>query len=183
MAIEALVARYGLLAILAGAGIEGEAVVITGGVLAQKGLLPIWGVAGAAAVGSCLVDQIWFWLARRYRDHRWVQKARTRPAFARALRALERYPISFILAFRFVYGLRTVSPVAIGTSAIRSRLFVPLNMLSAAIWGPTLAWAGYAFGNAVDPWLHDMKTVVLVALGVVLAVPILFFVVRAVRSR
>jgi membrane protein DedA with SNARE-associated domain len=182
LALEALIARYGLLAIFAGAGIEGEAVVITGGILAQRGLLPIWGVALAAATGSCLVDQLWFWLARRYRNLRWVRAAKAKPAFARALRWLERHPKLLILSFRFIWGLRTVTPMAIGTSAIPSRTFVPLNIVSAAIWGPAIAWAGYAFGNALDPWLHDAKSVVLAALGVALAMPLLILLVRALRS-
>ncbi|MDO6412785.1 VTT domain-containing protein [Sphingomonas sp. BIUV-7] len=182
MAIEALVARYGLIAIFAGAGIEGEAVVITGGVLAQKGLLPIWGVAAAAAAGSCLIDQLWFWMARRYRDHRRVRAVMARPAFARAIRLLERYPTSFILAFRWIYGLRTVSPMAIGTSAIRSRTFVPLNIVSAAFWGPAIAWAGYAFGKALDPWLHDVKSVVLGALALGGGIALVLLLVRWHRA-
>ena len=178
MAIEALIARYGLLAIFAGAGIEGEAIVLTGGVLAHEGLLPIWGVAAASAAGSCLVDQLWFWLARRYRDHRLVRAARCKPAFARALRLLERFPTAFILAFRFVYGLRTVSPIAIGSSTVPSRKFVPLNIVAAAIWGPAIAWAGFAFGRALDPWLREMKTVILVACAVALAGAMLFVLLR-----
>lgn len=183
MALEALVARYGLLAILAGAGIEGEAVVITGGVLAQRGLLPIWGVAAAAAAGSCIVDQFWFWLSRRYRDSRWIRAATNRPSFARVLRWLERHPKALILSFRFIYGLRTVSPVAVGTSNIPSRIFVPLNIVAACIWGPIIAWAGYAFGSALDPWLHDIKSVLLLAFGVLLIIPTLILLVRAIRNR
>lgn len=162
---------------------EGEAVVITGGVLAQRGLLPIWGVAAAAAAGSCLVDQLWFWLSRRYRDHRWVRKATHKPAFARALRWLERYPKPMILSFRFIYGLRTVSPVAIGTSTIPSRTFVPLNIVAAAIWGPTIAWAGYAFGSALGTWLHDLESLILLAIGALLVVPLALLLMRAIAGR
>lgn len=186
MPIEALVARYGLFAIFAGAGIEGEAVVVTGGLLAQKGLLPIWGVAIAGAAGSCLVDQTWFWLARRFRDHPRVQAAKARPAFARAMRWLDRYPTAFILSFRFIYGLRTVSPIAIGASDIPSRTFVMLNMLAAAIWGPAMAWAGYAFGRAVEPWLHDVKSVILIAAALAaggLAAALLYRLGRAALAR
>ena len=39
MTIEALVARYGVVAIFLGAGVEGEAAVVTGGVLAHQGLV------------------------------------------------------------------------------------------------------------------------------------------------
>jgi membrane protein DedA with SNARE-associated domain len=184
LAIEAIIARYGVWAVLAGAGIEGEAVVVTAGILAHKGLLPIWGVAVAAAVGSCLIDQLWFLLGRYFRASRWVQAAKVRPAFQRALRILEKHPTPFILAFRFIYGMRTVSPIAIGTSAVPARTFVPLNMLAAAIWGPLIAWLGYLFGKALDPWLHDVKSIILIAAGVAVMIAVGGLAVRwIIRAR
>jgi len=146
-----LIARYGLLAILLGAGLEGEAVVVSGGVLARKGILPFWGVAAAAAVGSLAVDQFWFFAGRSLRDRAWVRRLTERAAFARALGLLERHSTLFILAFRFIYGLRTASPVAIGTSRVPARRFVVLNALSAAAWGPAMTWVGYRLGGVVGP--------------------------------
>lgn len=40
MTIEALIARYGLAALVLGAGMEGETVVILGGIMVQRGVLP-----------------------------------------------------------------------------------------------------------------------------------------------
>ncbi len=157
--MAALIAHYGLLAILLGAGVEGEAVVLTGGILAARHLLPLWGVAVAAAVGSFAVDQLWFHAGRKCRDRRFVQNVITRPAFGRAIALLERYPVAFIFSFRFLYGLRTVSPIAIGTTQIAARKFVLLNALAAAIWGPTIALVGYHFGKAVLPVLHRVGSV------------------------
>ncbi|UAK23248.1 DedA family protein [Sphingomonas nostoxanthinifaciens] len=170
MAIDTIIAHYGLLAIFAGAGIEGEAVVITGGVLAHQGLLSLPGVALAAAAGSCCVDQIWFFLGRRFRDHPWIQAMTKRPAFARALRELERRPTGFIFAFRFIYGLRTVSPIAIGVSTVPARRFIPLNILAAALWAPLIAGLGFVFGKMLDPWLHDLRGVVLGVMAAVIVV-------------
>jgi len=162
LALEAIVARYGLAAVFLGAGIEGEAVVLTAGVLAHQGLLPIWGVAIAAAAGSCLVDQIWFWMARHYAHWRWIERAKRTAAFKRALGILENHLILFTLTFRFIYGMRTVTPIAISASRIRKRTFVLLNAISAAIWGPTIAWAGYAFGEVIGPLLHRAQSIVLI---------------------
>lgn len=164
--MESLIARFGLAAIFVGAGIEGEAVAITGGVLAQNGLLPIWGVVISAAAGAWLADQIWFWLARHYEHERWIRRVEKRPAFQRALRILEHHLILFTLGFRFVYGMRTVTPIAISASRIRSRTFVMLNAISAAIWGLIMVWAGYLFGRAIDPWLHRIKSVSLLVVGI-----------------
>ena len=58
MTIETLVAKYGLLAILLGAGVEGEAVVVTGGVLAHRGLVPLIPACICAAVGSFRISLV-----------------------------------------------------------------------------------------------------------------------------
>jgi membrane protein DedA with SNARE-associated domain len=183
MAIETIIARYGLAAIFLGAGVEGEAVVVTGGVLAHAGLFPLWQAAIAATLGSCLVDQLWFGLARRFRDSRWVQAAARKPAFARAIGILERWPNSFIFGFRFIYGLRTVSPIAIGTSRIPAAKFVPLNALSAMIWAPVFTVLGYALGKAAGPFLSDVQSVGYGLAGGIVALVVLAVAIGYVRRR
>ncbi len=116
MSIETLIAQYGLAAIFVGAGLEGETSVVTGGLLAHEGLLSLGGTALAAVVGSFAADQLFFFAGRRYRDTARVRRIRAKPAFAKALDTLDRHPTVFILSFRFLYGLRTISPIAIGTS-------------------------------------------------------------------
>jgi membrane protein DedA with SNARE-associated domain len=153
LAIEALIARYGLVAVFAGAGIEGEVAVITGGILAQSGVLSVWGVMIAASAGACLVDQLWFWMARHFAHTKWVERAKRKPAFRRALSILEHHLILFTLGFRFIYGMRTVTPIAISASKIRTHTFVLLNIVSAAIWGPIMTGIGYGFGQVLGPWL------------------------------
>lgn len=139
---------------------------VTGGILAHHGLLPVWGVVIAAATGACLADQLWFWLARHYADAKWVVRVQERPAFQRAVGLVENHLILFTLGFRFIYGMRTVTPIAISASHIRSRTFVALNMISAAFWGVIMVWLGYGFGRALDPWMHGIKSATLVVLAV-----------------
>ena len=152
-----LLARYGLLGVFLGAGIEGETVVLAGGVLAREGLVSLPAAMIAAALGSCLVDQAWFFLGRYGRNLHWVRKITERPAFERATDLVERHPTAFIFGFRFVYGMRTVSPIAIGTTDVRTHRFVATNAVSAAIWAPLFTLIGYAFGAAVEPFLHRFK--------------------------
>lgn len=176
-----MIARFGLAAVFLGAGIEGEAVAITGGVLAQNGLLPIWGVVVSAATGACVADQLWFWLARHYEHEKWIKRVENRPAFQRAVRILERHLILFTLGFRFVYGMRTVTPIAISASRIRSRTFVMLNAISAAVWGLIMAWAGFLFGRAIDPWLHRIKSATLLILAVAAIMLLIALAPRLIR--
>ncbi|WEJ99185.1 MAG: VTT domain-containing protein [Candidatus Sphingomonas phytovorans] len=150
MAIEALIARYGLAAIFLGAGIEGETCVLAGGVLAHRHLLPLWGVWLAAAAGSFVADQLFFAGGRYFRDHPRVRAMAAKPGFAKALVTLERHPVLFVMGFRFLYGLRTVSPIAIGTSHIHTRTFLSLNALAAAIWAALFTGIGYGFGGGIE---------------------------------
>lgn len=150
MTPELLVARYGLAALFAGAALEGEAAVIAGGLLAHQGLLSLPAAMATAAAGSFAADQAWFALGRRYRDHRWVRRAQATAAFGKAVRALERRPRRFIFAFRFVYGVRTVSPIAIGTTQVPRRLFTTLNAAAAIIWAILFSTIGYLFGNVFE---------------------------------
>lgn len=64
MSIELLFVRYGVIAILLGAGLEGEATVVAGGILAHRHLIPLWEAVAAASAGSFIIDQAWFFLGR-----------------------------------------------------------------------------------------------------------------------
>lgn len=182
MTLEAIVARFGLWALFLGAGLEGETAVVTGGVLAHQGLLPWQGAVVAATSGSLLADQLLFAAGRRYRDRAFVRRMTARPAFARALSAFERRPVSFILAFRFLYGLRVVSPVAIGTSRVPFRLFLPLNALAAAVWATLFTFIGYRFGDGLAALLGRFKpgggTVALIGAAAVAAALVAAWVLR-----
>lgn len=174
VSIETLIGKYGLATIFVGAGIEGEGVVTTGGMLAHRHLFPLWQAMLAATTGSFLADQTWFLLGRHFRHRAWVAKAMRTHAFSRAVDFLERHPTAFIFGFRFVYGLRTISPIAIGTTRVPLLKFMLLNALAAAIWGPLFTFIGYQFDRAIDPLFRDVRhdalyvlcTIVLIALAV-----------------
>lgn len=144
--LEAFIIRYGFVAILLGTAIEGEPFALAGGVLAQRAMLPFWIALGAAFAGALLIDQLWFHAARRVRTNHLVQTVTRRPAFARSLASLDRHPVWFVLLSRFVYGIRAVASVAIGFSPVRTRLFMPLNVLAAAVWSVLFTALGYWSG-------------------------------------
>jgi membrane protein DedA with SNARE-associated domain len=174
LSFEPLIEQYGLFAVFIGAAIEGETVVFLGGVLSHRHLLPYWTVALTASAGSFCADQIFFFAGRYARQFPAVQAILRRPAFARVNELLERYPTGFIFAFRFLYGLRTISPIAIGTSKIRTEKFVLLNATAALVWGPFISGLGYVFGQSIEQAigflpLHQHVLIALIGIIVVLA--------------
>lgn len=171
MRFESVIASYGLAAIAAGAALEGEAVVATGGLLAHRGLLPLPGVVAAALLGSFLMDQVYFLIGRRARESRFVARVRQRKAFGRALAAMDRHPTGFIFAFRFLWGLRTVSPLAIGTTGVTWQRFAVLNFAAAALWATIVSLVGFGFATGLHVMGLRPKTLEHLALsGAVVAV-------------
>ena len=61
------------------------------------------------------------------------------------------------MSFRFMYGIRTVTPFVIGMSGFPRKVFVPLNAASAAIWATVIGCAGFAFGKVFEHALNDAR--------------------------
>lgn len=146
---DLLFMQYGAVAVALGAGLEGEAAVRAGGFLAHRGLIDLRVAALCAFLGSFVVDQALFLSARFQRERPYLQRARQRQAFGRALRLIERHPTTFCIVFRFMYGLRIAGPLAIGVSAVPIPRFIVLNAVSAMIWAAAFSYLGFRFGVAI----------------------------------
>lgn len=181
MTIETLVAQYGLPAIFLGAGIEGETVAILAGVVAHAGTLGFWPTVLAVGLGSFAADQIFFLCGRFLRNVRFVRRVSARPLFAKALAAFEKRPLLFTFGFRFVYGFRTVSPIAIGTTRLSTLRFMLINVVAAATWALVFVSAGYWFGHGIEALFGQLRThhrLLIGLAGALLLVGALAFVTR-----
>lgn len=183
-ALHQFITDYGLWAVLGGTFLEGESVVVFAGFLAHQHLLHLPYVMACAFAGSFAADQLLFYLGRRYRDHRYVRRIREKPAFERALALVDRYPHGFILSLRFLYGLRTVGPVALGMSSVPAMRFLILNAIAAVIWAVCFSLLGYAFGQTIESMLgrlHGVETKLAVAAGIGLVIGLAYHLI--VRRR
>ena len=72
---------------------------------------------------------------------------------------LSRYHLPVILSLRFLYGLRTVGPIALGMSPVPWARFTALDFAAAVVWAAVVASVGYAFGQLVQLWLGDLKRI------------------------
>jgi membrane protein DedA with SNARE-associated domain len=184
--MEEFLRQYGPIGIFLGAGFEGQTAVIVGGLLARQHILHLWLVLASATAGSGVVDQLLFVAGRRFRTHRWVVRATQQQAFARALTFIERFPISYILAFRFIFGLRVASPIAVGVSKVPTWRFTVLNVLGAMIWATAFTMAGFVFGEAVHNVLgrgHHAGRLTLIAAGGIVVVVLIVWAARYLRRR
>jgi membrane protein DedA with SNARE-associated domain len=168
--METLIQTYGYWGVLVGTFLEGETVLILGGFAAHRGYLNLGGVVLAAFVGTLCGDQFFFYLGRRHGRATLARYPLWKTKSARARRLLEKHRIPLILVFRFLYGLRSVIPFAIGLSKVPAAEFVALNVLGAAFWACAVGFGGYLFGQGLQLVLADVKHYEWPAMLVVVAV-------------
>lgn len=157
MSLEQWVADYGYYAILVGTFLEGETILVIGGFLAHRGYLALPGVVVAAFLGTLFGDQLYFYIGRT----KGIPLLERRPAWKRKserlLKLLRRHEVLLILGFRFLYGLRAVTPFLIGASGITPLRYTVLNVAGAAVWATAIGIAGYLVGHTLELVLDEVK--------------------------
>ncbi|WP_210712360.1 DedA family protein [Pseudomonas sp. MWU349] len=181
--LNALIAAYGYWVIFIGCLLEGETVLILGGMAAHQGSLQWPQVIGWATLGGILGDQLLFWTGR-YGGARLLPKLKHHQAAIERVQGLiQRYPSTSVFAVRFLYGMRLVGPMVIGASGLAPWRFALLNVLGAAVWAILFVSAGYWAGEALQHFLGDLKPYRLPIFLGVIALVVLAALVRHLRNR
>ncbi|ANI82205.1 DedA family protein [Kosakonia oryzae] len=155
MDINSLISQYGYAALVIGSIAEGETITLLGGVAAHQGLLRFPLVVISVALGGMIGDQLLYLLGRRYGMKILRRFSRHRDKIHQAQTLIRRHPYLFVIGSRFMYGFRIVGPLLIGTSRLRPKIFLPLNILGAIVWALLFATLGYVGGEVIGPWLHQ----------------------------
>jgi len=152
MNLEALIQAYGYPAVALGTFVEGELVLLMGGFVVYGGHLSFPGVVLAALLGTVIGDQLYFFLGRRYGNGLLVRRPLWQQRAERVYDLLDRHYIWVVLGFRFVYGMRIVTPWVLGMSRVPTRQFILLNLAGGVVWSLAVTAAGYFLGATVE-WL------------------------------
>ena len=175
-----LIEAYGYYALFVGTFLEGETILVLAGMAASLEHLKLPWVWAVAFAGSLLGDQTFFFIGR-FKGKSFLAKRPTwQPQIGKVHRILERHHVLLLLGFRFLYGLRTVIPFVVGSSAVKTSRFIILNVIGAIIWAIVVGTGGYLFGAALLAIHKDVGHAVLIALGVI---GILIWLVRHLRQR
>ncbi len=165
----ALIETYGYAAVFLGTFFEGETILVLAGLAAFRGYLDLWSVIAAALAGSFLGDQALYYAGRHWGDWMLARVRSWRARIEKALALVHRHQVPFILGFRFIYGVRTVSSLAIGIAGVKPLRFLALNFVAAAIWSIAVGGLGYAFGGAFEAVVGRIKHYEHLAFGLVVA--------------
>jgi membrane protein DedA with SNARE-associated domain len=152
-----LVADHGYLVTFLGSLIEGETVLTLAGLAAHRGYLHLSLLIALASLGSFIGDQIYFLIGRRYGKRLIARFPRFKPAIGRVDALVVRYAGVAVIAVRFLYGLRTVGPIAIGASRMPWRKFALFNVAGSIAWSAVWLIGGFLIGELVRMLIGDVR--------------------------
>lgn len=183
MTLESLIHDYGYLAIIVLTFFEGETIVILAGVAAHLGLLELQWVIISALAGSFSGDQLFYYIGRHWGPKIIAKRLSWQVGAERVYKHLRRHQDFLILTFRFYYGLRNVTPFAVGSAQVPRLRFFTLNLIGAIVWANVFAISGYLLGETFKLFLDDYHRYALYLLGGLVVLGLSIWLTTLIRNR
>ena len=174
-----LLAEYGYFVILVWTFLEGETIVIIAGAVSKSvGLDPPL-IALCAFCGSFLSDQVMFSLGKYKGEDVLKYFPKVARNMTKAAALFKKYDTALILGFRFVYGVRNITPIMLGISGVSHKKFFFLNAIGAGIWALTFTYGGVLAGEAFSQAMEHLGHGIFYILLAILAIGALLWYIRA----
>ncbi len=183
MSLQELVSNYGYLAISVGTFLEGETILILGGLAAHRGFLELPWVVVCAFLGAFSGNQLYFHIGRQKGEKLLAKRPAWQVKSAKVFAMAEKHQVWLILGFSFIYGLRTVTPFLLGIAGVSPVRFFLLSIVGTLVWASVVANIGYFFGYALESMLGNVKQYELLIFGVFAGIGILIWLIRHLRQR
>ena len=120
---------------------------LVAGALAHEGYLSLPIVMLCSFAGSLAGDEAEYYAGRRYGRAFMAAHPRLNRAGLRIHALLTRYDALFMLGFRFMYGVRIVTPLLLALEGVPPGRFLLYNTVGALIWAILASMAGYGLGG------------------------------------
>jgi len=122
---------------------------IAAGVLSYSGQMDLTFSILVAFIANALGDTLLFYLSRYNKQQMmpYLKKHRRKLALSHIL--MKKYGDKIIFFQKFIYGIKTLIPIAIGFTKYNALKFNTLNVISAALWSLIVAFASYKAGETL----------------------------------
>lgn len=156
--LEVILAQYGLIAVFLGTFLEGEIVVIAGGLLSRLGFLDLSFVLPTVFLATFLGDLFFFYMGRNHGNAFLNKRPHIKVRSERIRGLVHEHHNKILFGYRFLYGLRIPTLLALGTSELSTKKFVFINILNSVIWSLLFCFGGYFFGDIFTLFVDNVKS-------------------------
>ena len=148
---------YGYLILFFWSIVEGEMGLVMAGIMTHTGNMNYVIAIFVAGLGGFTGDQCFFYLGRFNKRFMQSKLHKQRHKLDIAYLMLRKYGWPIILIQRYLYGLRSIIPIAIGTSNYSAKKFALINLISAWLWATLIITPAYFFGEEILTLLNYAK--------------------------
>jgi membrane protein DedA with SNARE-associated domain len=141
--------EYGYIILFFWSMAEGETGLVMAGVLSHTGDMNVPTSILVAGLGGFVGDQIWYYVGKYNKSYVHREFEQHRRKFAKARLLLRKYGIWLIFFQRFIYGMRSIIPLAIGLSGYDKKKFAIINFFSAFVWASITIIPSYIYGEEI----------------------------------
>ena len=127
----------------------GFVALIGAGVLSFMGKMDLTTSIAIAFLANALGDVLLFYMARYQKTMMMEGLRKHRRKLALAHVMMKKNGSWIILIQKFVYGIKTLIPIAIGLTKYDFKKFAILNVLSAAVWALVFGLGSYYAGSSI----------------------------------
>lgn len=167
--------EYGYVILFLWSILEGEMGLIMAGILSHTGDMSVPIAIAVAALGGFVGDQIYFYIGRYNKNYIVTKLHSQRRKFAIAHLLLKKYGWPIIFVQRYMYGMRTVIPMAIGLTKYSARQFALINFISAVFWAALTIIPAYYYGEKLldllawikNHWYFAIPLIILIATTII----------------
>jgi len=141
---------------------------VVAGILSFSGELNIFLVILVAGVANFVGDQFLFTLARKNKSQakEMMQKHRRKIAMAHLM--MRKYGSWVIFLQKYIYGIKTLIPLAMGLTKYDYRKFLVINIFATALWAIFIGSAAYMLGDIVYTYIEEFKSYGLAFVAIIL---------------
>lgn len=157
--MEELIKDWGYIALFAysfGGGFVG---LIVAGVLSFAGDLNIYISIAVAATSNFLGDQFLFFLARKNKSYAKDMMKNYGRKIALAHLMMRKYGSLVVFIQKYVYGIKTLIPLAMGLTKYSSIKFTIFNIFATIVWAVVVGYGSYTAGEYILSVADDFKYV------------------------
>lgn len=151
----------------------GMVAIIAAGILSYAGKMDLTTSIAVAFFANALGDSLLFYMSKYNKTQMMPYLKQHRRKLALSHILMKKYGDKIIFFQKFVYGIKTLIPIAIGLTKYPQFKFNVLNVISAAIWAMSLGYASFYSGEALirfssyfstHPWLAPLIVFTLIGL-------------------
>ncbi len=141
---------------------------VVAGILSYSGELDIVITLLVAGAANFLGNQFLFTIARKnkHQAKEMMQKHRRKIAMTHLM--MRKYGSWVIFLQKYIYGIKTLVPLAMGLTKYDYRKFIFFNILATIVWTLLVGLSSYMMGDLVYTYIEEFKTYGMVFIVIIL---------------